>query len=45
MIAKNYIARQDGKWTAAILTPDVCKTSMGPANTTGLIIGQPPTAI
>ncbi|MGU3680329.1 DUF4150 domain-containing protein [Citrobacter portucalensis] len=30
-MAKNYIARQDGLWTAISLTPDVCKTPMGPA--------------
>ncbi|SFA86946.1 RHS repeat-associated core domain-containing protein [Citrobacter amalonaticus] len=30
-MAKNYIARQDGQWTAISLTPDVCKTPMGPA--------------
>ncbi|WP_249357163.1 DUF4150 domain-containing protein [Citrobacter sp. wls706] len=31
MMAKNYIARQDGLWTVVSLTPDVCKTPMGPA--------------
>lgn len=30
-MAKNYIARQDGQWTVVSLTPDVCKTPMGPA--------------
>ncbi|MCR3681245.1 PAAR-like domain-containing protein [Citrobacter freundii] len=31
MMAKNYIARQDGQWTVVSLTPDVCKTPMGPS--------------
>lgn len=30
-MAKYYIARRDGLWTAISLTPDVCKTPMGPA--------------
>ncbi|QBY27958.1 PAAR-like domain-containing protein [Citrobacter rodentium] len=30
-MAKNYIARQDGLWTVVSLTPDVCKTPIGPA--------------
>lgn len=30
-MAKNYIARQDGQWTVVSLTPDVCKTPMGPS--------------
>ena len=29
-MAKNYIARQDGLWMAISLTPDVCKTPIGP---------------
>ncbi|HAT7515580.1 TPA: DUF4150 domain-containing protein [Kluyvera ascorbata] len=31
MMAENYIARQDGQWTVVSLTPDVCKTPMGPS--------------
>ncbi|WP_446326606.1 PAAR-like domain-containing protein [Citrobacter sedlakii] len=30
-MAKNYIARQDGQWMVVSLTPDVCKTPVGPA--------------
>ena len=29
-MAENYIARQDGAWTVISLTPDVCKTPIGP---------------
>ncbi|MBF7993028.1 PAAR-like domain-containing protein [Rahnella laticis] len=30
-MAENYMARKDGLWTVVCLSPDVCKTPMGPA--------------
>lgn len=40
-MAKNYIARQDGQWTVVSLTPDVCKTPMGPATPPSLTLSPP----
>lgn len=30
-MAENYMARKDGRWMVVCLTPDVCKTPMGPS--------------
>ncbi|MBU9846272.1 PAAR-like domain-containing protein [Rahnella ecdela] len=30
-MAENYMARKDGLWTVVCLSPDVCKTPMGPS--------------